>query len=102
MMTAESILSKRPVLRFTVVLLFLLHLCIVCPNAQNFQQLLGACVMFKFFKSRPNHYYTRGITPKRVTSGGAQFHDLAQTYLGAASKTHCSGSEIRPACAPNP
>ena len=31
----------------------------------------------KLKKSKSNLHYTRGITPKRVTSGGARLHGLA-------------------------
>ena len=31
-------------------------------------------------KNQANFHYTRSITPKRVTSGGAHLHDLAPVY----------------------
>ena len=54
MMTAESMLSKRSVLRFTVALLFLLTLfssrvnCIkLIENVQNVLSIIRSCFAFK-------------------------------------------------------
>ena len=43
--------------------------------------------------SKPNLDYTRGITSKRVTSGGAHLRDLAPGPGNTASKHHRTGGQ---------
>ena len=62
-MTAKSILSKRSVLRIIVAF------CYCFANVLG----TGSCYHSKKLKL----HYTRGITSKRVTSGGAQIGGLA-------------------------
>ena len=67
MLTAKSMLSKRPVLKIT-----------------------------EASKKKSTSFDTRGITPRRVSSGDAHLRGLAHRHLGnLASKKHRSVGEPR-------